>query len=275
VRSESQLKQKRLADRIKHKENRQTSKKAMERIESDIALIKCGLQGLGFQLRALNSIPAPLPTLLSSGPRITLDQLHVPTWTGYPSPSQRPPDLLQPQAAPVVAGAPCNAAASLSSHGQGLIGPLGDLSQSTQQASHYHRSAPQTPVAVTRHVLDCQCGSRHLDKFDRIDHCAVTELYKGRTAPDHDADALGDMPRNPSLSAMTLQSTNDNTATFFITGFLRAYPQRSIEQLLASYFLGYRYMRVRLDPNTHDQMWPVFWPSPHPQSKPIMRGPDL
>lgn len=204
MRSESQLKQKRLADRTKHKENRLASKKAMERIESDIALIKRGLQGLGLQLRALNSIPAPLPTLFSSSPSITLGQLYVPTWTGFPKPSQLPPDLLQAQAA-------------------------------------------------TSHVLDCQCGSRHLDKFDHIDNCGVTELYKGRTALDHDADALGDMPRNPSLSAMMLQSSNDNTATFFITGLLRAYPLRSIEQQLASYFLGYRYMRVCLDPNTRDQ----------------------
>lgn len=78
-----------------------------------------------------------------------------------------------------------------------------------------------------------------------MDDCDVTTLYKSRTSLHHDVDALGELPRNPSLSAMMLETAGDNAATFFITGFFRSYGTKNIEQILGGYFLGYRYMRVR------------------------------
>ncbi|KAJ4301985.1 hypothetical protein N0V88_002116 [Collariella sp. IMI 366227] len=45
-----------------------------------------------------------------------------------------------------------------------------------------------------------------------------------------------------------LHSTDENIATFLMTGFLRQYKNKGIEQLLSLYLMGYRYMRWQMSP---------------------------
>jgi hypothetical protein len=178
VRSESQLEQKRLADRTKHKENRKVNKQALQRVEHEVATIRRELQALSVHIRRM-----PIPLL------------------------PQPPML---------------------------------LSETSMQ--HVQQQYP-----ASGRLLDCNCGTQHLDLFGHIDHCGITEMYRGRTVygHGHDVDALGDMPPTPSLSDMLLQTGHgSNSATFFITGFMKSCPTKSVDQLLALYFIAYRYMRV-------------------------------
>ena len=60
VRTEAQMSQKRLADRVKHRENRQEHKLRMERMESDIAQIRKNLDTVSAQLRTLPQLGAEM-----------------------------------------------------------------------------------------------------------------------------------------------------------------------------------------------------------------------
>ncbi|KAK3897561.1 hypothetical protein C8A05DRAFT_38886 [Staphylotrichum tortipilum] len=159
VRTASQLEQKRLADRIKHRENRHENKNRLDKMESDIAEIKFTLQALVTHLQA--RVPKPK-------------------------------------------------------------------------------------------LLNCQCGSQHLDRFDCVDQCNITTFYQHQIAtfPTTITRSLtpGILPRNPSLPSMMLHTMDENIATFLITGFLRQYRNKGIEQLLSFYLLGYRYMRWQMSP---------------------------
>ncbi|KAL2214506.1 hypothetical protein CC79DRAFT_1392357 [Sarocladium strictum] len=204
VRTESQLEQKRLADRTKHKENRKANKQALQRVENEVATIRRELQALSVYIRRM-----PIPLL--------------------------------PQAPMLLS-----------------------------EASVQH---VQQPYPVSGRLLDCNCGTQHLDLFGHIDHCEITAMYRGRTVygHGHDVDALGDMPRNPSLADMLLQTAyGSNSATFFITGFMKACPTKSVDQLLALYLIAYRYMRwlMKPSPDTLRDVPPWMLPTPIQQSHP-------
>ena len=243
VHTASQLEQKRLADRVKHRENRHENKNRLDKMETDIADIKSALQSLvtHFQSR-LPSPTLPDPTL------------------SLPCPNHRELELLRPRH-----GALCDSPTStapqclLGGHG---LGP-GDQgfepqaltswqqgSWSTASAGHKRLWTP-TP-SIQSKLLNCQCGSQHLDRFDCVDQCNITTFYQQQIATFPIAvtrsPTPGVLPRNPSLPSMMLHSMDENIATFLITGFLRQYRNKGIEQLLSFYLLGYRYMRVRQPP---------------------------
>lgn len=237
VRNESQLQQKRLADRTKHRENRKANKQSMQRVEHEIATIRRDLQALFSHIRTLQTVPTPLQPAIA-----------------YPVAIQDASRQLVPLGHPGHRIEDCQLqyGYSYAIQSQGFEGMPSPLTDATNPAVHISK---HDQYGASGQVFDCHCGTRHSDLFGHIDHCVVTKLYKGRTTSRHDADALGDMPRNPSLSAMLLQSGNENTATFFITGFLKACPVKSVEQLLAFYLIAYRYMRVRKTP-----VFPRHWP---------------
>ncbi|KAH7112319.1 hypothetical protein B0J13DRAFT_534098 [Dactylonectria estremocensis] len=219
VRNETQLNQKRLADRVKHRENRHENKQRIERIENDIADIKASLQSLTHLFQATPASPAATTTepVLSLVPGLGELSGSVP--------SASPLFLhLSPQHHPAFSAATL-ASASATRFWRGM--PLPDSTK----------------------IINCRCGSQHFDRFDTIDYCTITALYQWQTTfptGQHVAEAL---PRNPSLPAMMLHSMEENTATSFITGFLRQYRSKSIEQLMGFYLLGYRYMRWRMRPD--------------------------
>lgn len=218
ARTEAQLNQKRLTDRIKHKENRQENKQRLERLEVDIASIKTTLESLALHLqnvpRALTTPTAVLP--LHNPPPVSIN----PLWTHQPySHTALPPTQLW---------------------------------SSTNNATRIWGYAPSQ--TGSSRILDCRCGSQHPDQFDCLEQCNVTALYRGHVpslSPDRPVSAAptSPFPRNPSLPSMMLHQVDENILTFFITGFLQQCKTKSIEQLLGFYLLGYRYMRVSEHPS--------------------------
>lgn len=180
VRTESQLNKKRLADRNKHRENRQEQKRRLASIENDLAEIKAALQ----KLTLTPHVETPIGSLVAANAWGTFNPLH-----------------------------------------------------STLEAT---KLWPQTPATDVK-LVNCQCGLQHLDRFDLVDACSMTTVYQRQTTIPWSSFAI---PRNPSLPSAMLHSTDENLATFLITGCLRQYKLKSMEQLLSLYLLGYRYMRV-------------------------------
>jgi prolipoprotein diacylglyceryltransferase len=93
-------------------------------------------------------------------------------------------------------------------------------------------------------LINCRCGSQHLDRFDSLDQCNVTTFYQHQIAFPTTQSSPEILPRTPSLPSMMLHTMDENIVTFLITGFLRQYKFKGIEQLLSFYLLGYRCMRV-------------------------------
>lgn len=220
VRNEAQLNQKRLVDRIKHKENRQENKQRLEKIETSIAGIESKLDSLALVLQSLPrtlTAPTSIPPALPPAP----DQSQAVVPASYDPFCQ-----------------PFHANAHLPSSGQG----------------HAHSQSPPNmitkiwgytppPQPGSSRMLDCRCGSLHPDHFECLEACNVTALYRSHVEVVPPVSA-SPFPRNPSLPSMMLHRSDENILTFFITGFLQQRKAQSIEQLLGFYLLGYRYMRV-------------------------------
>ena len=235
VRSESQLNQKRLADRLKHRENRQENKQRLEKIENDISDIKSALQSLAHQFQAQPGALAP-PGLPHTHPH-----RQEPTLQPFPLLGQQIPF-----------DSPALDSAALLSAPQ--LGPGGQGSEQGQQSWWPMAHSPHTEMMwrqVESRFINCQCGHVHADQFDCIDRCTVTSFYQHQVAFPGMHEPSGLTPRNPSLPSMLLHNMDENVATFLITGFLRQYKNKGIEQLLSFYLLGYRYMRVSGGDNSH------------------------
>ena len=253
VRSESQLNQKRLADRLGHKERRKEHKQRIGKIEDDISDIKSTLQALTLHLRAL----APAPTASLPPPGLT-------PAAGRQAVSRENSGSLMTR----LSGGPSTLAASASASGLGLFAPAGWPTVSSSSAS---TSSPQSqgpdffppssssPSSTANYasmwsslpapsesmkILNCRCGLQHPDSFNCMDSCNITTVYQRHTAFPPNPSLGGALPRNPSIPAMMLHTMDENLATFFITGFLRNFSHRSLEQLMGFYLIGYRYMRV-------------------------------
>ena len=222
VRTETQMNQKRLADRIKHRENRQENKNRLDKIENDISDIKCALQSLTHLLQA------PIPALEPPGlPHPNRQESAL-----APSPRSNRGAFLDtstptPHLLPVPHISPAYA---FGQHASWPIAP------STRTTMSWRR--------IESKLLNCQCGEPHYDQFDCIDQCTITTFYQHQVAFPAMRGPAVFLPRNPSLPAMMLHDMEENVATFLITGFLRQYRNKGIAQLLGFYLLGYRYMRV-------------------------------
>lgn len=214
VRSEAQLNQKRLTDRIKHKENRHENKQRLEKMESDLASMHSKLDSLALQLQSLPlALTAPTTTPPVLGHSRTISHAayghisqHFPANVNLP-----PPDQAYTHTQP-----PSNIVTKIWGYTPTQHGSSRDL--------------------------DCRCGLRHPDNFSCLENCNVTALYRSHMGAV--AGPTSPFPRNPSLPSMMLYQSDENILTFFITGFLQQCRARSIEQLLGFYLLGYRYMRV-------------------------------
>ena len=225
VRTESQLNQKRLADRLKHRENRQENKTRLEKIENDIADIKSALQSLTLHLQTPSHTLPPPETPHPSCQDLTLEPPLRSDYGALFGPSTSATPSLPP-----------------TTHFGPGHGPGHHVPWSVPPSRHTTVSWGR--VRVESKLLDCQCGSPHFDQFDCIDQCTITTFYQHQIAFPAMRGPAGFLPRNPSLPAMMLHDMDENVATFLITGFLRQYKNKGIEQLLSFYLLGYRYMRV-------------------------------
>lgn len=227
VRTASQLEQKRLTDRVKHRENRLENKNRLEKIEGDIADIKATLQGLAVHLQAHAS--PPQPSVITSP---DLQQLLS----------------LEPSAKPAH-GSFFDEPTSIIPYVDTHLWPANKMLTPLPPSSAWGCGHPTPEVwtrisAIQPKVVDCQCGSQHLDRFDTLDQCNMTTLYQRQIAFPTTTSHARIFPRTPSLPSMMLHSMDENIATFLITGFLRQYRNKGIEQLLSFYLLGYRHMRV-------------------------------
>lgn len=225
VRSESQLNQKRLTDRVRHRENRQENKLRLDKMENDISDIKAAVQSLTLHLQTPEPVLAP-PALAGPGHReLALELSPRPSHGVFfdPSASSTPPFI---------------PAAHLGSGDHALFGQQASwpVAPSTHTTLSWRRIEPK--------MINCRCGSPHLDQFDCIDQCTITTFYQHQVAFPAAQGPAGRLPRNPSLPAMMLHNMGENVATFLITGFLRQYRNKGMEQLLSFYLIGYRYMRV-------------------------------
>jgi hypothetical protein len=245
---------KRLADRTKHKENRLEGKNRLERIENEVSEIKAGLQSMMQQLQSMQA------------------QHSAPALFGHEASTAHGPAMLGPSVTHAAAAAHLGSMQFTTQH---AFTPWPSLSPSTSSPWPWASAAANPATRLWTHVprrdemakvINCRCGLQHLDRFDTIDQCNVTTLYQHHIAfapqspTPAEARSQGqgqsslsmssspsssfELPRNPSLPAMMLHSPEENLATYFITGFLREYRNKSMEQLLAFYLLGYRYMRV-------------------------------
>ncbi|KAL2113929.1 hypothetical protein VUR80DRAFT_1782 [Thermomyces stellatus] len=222
VRTESQMNQKRLADRTKQRENRHENKRRLEKIENDISDIKSALQSLTLPLQAPNPGLAPQGLPHSNRQELALGASPRSSCGGFgASLSPTPPLLSVPHISP---------------------GHAFEQHVSSSYAPTHHTAMSWRRIESK--LLNCQCGFPHYDQFDCIDQCTITAFYHHQVAYPTLRSPAGFLPRNPPLPAMMLHDTEENVATFLITGFLRQYRNKGIEQLLGFYLLAYRYMRV-------------------------------
>jgi hypothetical protein len=222
IRSERQLHQKRVADRVKKGENRLQHKHRLERIEADIIDIKHSLQNLALHLQKLPQALTPICATPTAPPKSVVNPLLD---LGPMPITITPPTLHQKS--------------SFSIH-------LANTSNMcpVQASSCLTTSAQGQGAYEATKLINCRCGSEHFDRFDSLDTCNVTILYQGQITLSSNPNAIGGIPRNPSVPAMLLHSMEENIITFLITGFLRQYKVKTMAQLMGFYLLGYRYMRV-------------------------------
>ncbi|KAF4493546.1 Beta-1,4-mannosyl-glyco 4-beta-N-acetylglucosaminyltransferase [Fusarium agapanthi] len=256
VRTEAQMSQKRLADRVKHRENRQEHKQRMERMEADIAQIRKNLDTVSAQLRTLPQLSADLVALQQrSSQKPPGEAYEMDTSVDTPDfPAGR-------RAAP--AGAPCS-------------------------ADHHDIPPAEVPEVVSSlfpapsHV-DCRCGVQHHSQADCLEYRSFAILYETHSTFPKDPLHARSLPRNPELPNMTLHSYGDNAVTCFLTSFLKGFEMASVETLFGVYFFAYRLMRWRLhpDPMTLKDVPPWLLPTdvqntyPHPVSIDYIPWPDL
>ncbi|KAF4948636.1 hypothetical protein FGADI_9540 [Fusarium gaditjirri] len=256
VRTEAQMSQKRLADRVKHRENRQEHKQRMERMEADIAQIRKNLDTVSAQLRTLPQLSADLVALQQrSSQKPPGEAYEMDTSIETPDfPAGR-------RAAP--AGAPC--------------------------ATDHHDIPPaEVPEVVsslfpTPSHVDCRCGVQHHSQADCLEYRSFAILYETHAAFPKDPLHARSLPRNPELPNMTLHSYGDNAVTCFLTSFLKGFEMASVETLFGVYFFAYRLMRWRLhpDPMTLKDVPTWLLPTevqntyPHPVSIDYIPWPDL
>ncbi|KAL6851245.1 hypothetical protein ACO1O0_008373 [Amphichorda felina] len=257
VRSESQLNQKRLADRLGHKERRKEHKQRIGKIEDDISDIKSTLQALTLHLRAL----APAPTASLPPPGLTpapgrqavsrensgslMTRLSGGPSTLAASASASGLGLFAPASWPTVSSSSASTS-SPQNQGPGFFPTSSSSPSSTANYASMWSSLPAPPESMK--ILNCRCGLQHPDSFNCMDSCNITTVYQRHTAFPPNPSLGGGLPRNPSIPAMMLHTMDENLATFFITGFLRNFSHRSLEQLLGFYLIGYRYMRWLMQP---------------------------
>lgn len=227
VRSDAQLNRKRLTDRIKQKENRNENKQRLEKIESSIVSIQDRLESLVVQLQNNTPLALSVPTASIHSPQVVSDQSLPALHSTYGSHTPQP-----------------------------LLANSSSLPWSGQGHHTPPQAPPDTGTGITKiwgytpsqhrpssRILNCRCGLQHPDHFDCLETCNVTTLYR-RHLGVAGTESASPFPRNPSLACMMLHQGDESILTFFITGYLQQCRTKSIEQLLAFYFLAYRYMRV-------------------------------
>ncbi|KAF4989493.1 hypothetical protein FGRMN_9073, partial [Fusarium graminum] len=275
VRTEAQMSQKRLADRVKHRENRQEHKLRMERMEADIAQIRKNLDTVSAQLRTLPVLGADV---LASQQKSSSQR--PPAVNHFGGPSSTPGEAYEMDTSTPDFPAARSATTSTStSTGTGRAPPCPEHEiPPTEVPASLMSSLFPTPSHV-----DCRCGVQHHSQSDCLEYRSFAILYETHAAFPQDPLHARSLPRNPSLPNMTLHSYGDNAVTCFLTSFLKGFEMASVETLFGVYFFAYRLMRWRLhpDPMTLKDVPPWLLPTevqntyPHPVSIDYIPWPDL
>lgn len=230
VRTEAQMSQKRLADRVKHRENRQEHKLRMERMEADIAQIRKNLDTVSAQLRTLPVLSADL---LASQQKSS----QRPAANVFAGPSSTSGEAYEMDTSVETPGFPAGR-----STGPGRAPPCPEREMPpTEVPASLMSSLFPTPSHV-----DCRCGVQHHSQSDCLEYRSFAILYETHAAFPQDPLHARSLPRNPALPNMTLHSYGDNAVTCFLTSFLKGFEMASVETLFGVYFFAYRLMRVCL-----------------------------
>ncbi|CEF88006.1 hypothetical protein FGSG_04939 [Fusarium graminearum PH-1] len=275
VRTEAQMSQKRLADRVKHRENRQEHKLRMERMEADIAQIRRNLDTVSAQLRTLPQIGADLMASQQQQQQ-QQQQQRPPQRQTTNFPSHPPGESYEMDTSTNVNETPDFPARS-ASNGPGRASPRPE------------HDMPMPPPEVMSSLfpapshVDCRCGVQHHSQADCLEYRSFAILYETHAAFPQDPLHARSLPKNPALPNMTLHSYGDNAVTCFLTSFLKGFEMASVETLFGVYFFAYRLMRWRLhpDPMTLKDVPPWLLPTevqntyPHPVSIDYIPWPDL
>ncbi|KAH7153380.1 hypothetical protein EDB81DRAFT_791284 [Dactylonectria macrodidyma] len=272
VRTEAQLNQKRKADRVKHKENREEHKLRMERMEADISQIFKNLDDISAQLRALPQLGAGFVASQQRWLQFLISNMGIDA-SAVSGEAHDIGFLVRNPAIPTQ-WSPGSLARNFSPR------PLHpDIEQPLP--------APQTTllpaVLPSLPPVKCWCGVEHFSQSNCLEYRSFTILYETHVAFPHDPHQARSLPRNPSLPNLTLHSHGDNVVTCFLTSFLKGFTMTSVETLFGVYFFAYRLMRWRLypDPITlqHVPSWllptKVQDTCPHPVSIDYIPWPDL
>ncbi|KAF5012863.1 hypothetical protein FDECE_1153 [Fusarium decemcellulare] len=222
IRTEAQMSQKRLSDRIKHKENRQEHKQRMERMEADIAQIRKNLDDVSAQLRTLPQLGADLV----AAQQRSLQRSSAVNLVPGPSPT---------------------------SPGEAAFG----LINNNINTPAFPVARPLAPLgrpgpACPEHEMPPTAAEASLSTLfptpPPVD-CRFAILYETHAAFPQDPLHARSLPRNPTLPQLTLHSYGDNAVTCFLTTFLKGFEMKSVETLFGIYFFAYRLMRWRLHPD--------------------------
>ncbi|KAM5345072.1 hypothetical protein ACJ41O_010934 [Fusarium nematophilum] len=297
VRTEAQMSQKRLADRVKHKENRQEHKQRMERMEADIAQIRKNLDDVSAQLRTLPQLGADLVAAqqrslqqrpaaavnLNFGSALGveatfngIDRMAAATTTSISSNTTT-------TTTPAFPAAAAAAARSLASLGRAPDPPLSSACPEHEMPPAAAAISLSSLFPTPPPVVDCRCGVQHYSQSTCLEYCSFAILYENHAALAQDPMHARSLPRNPTLPNLTLHSYGDNVVTCFLTSFLKDFQLASVETLFGIYFFAYRLMRWRLhpDPMTLRDVPAWLLPTevqntfPHPVSIDYIPWPDL
>ncbi|KAL6409147.1 hypothetical protein AUP68_05517 [Ilyonectria robusta] len=235
IRTEAQLNQKRKADRVKHKENRDEHKARMERMEGDIAQIFKNLDDISTQLRAIPQLGASFVASQQRWLQVLIANMSLGgASAAFAVPSEALDlELLVRNPAIPMQWSPGSAARNASPR------PLyPDIEQPLPAPGPI-----LLPPVLSSPPVKCWCGVEHFSQSNCLEYHSFTILYETHAAFPHDPHQARSLPRNPSLPNLSLHSHGDNVVVRFLTSFLKGFTMAGVETLFGVYFFAYRLMR--------------------------------
>lgn len=114
----------------------------------------------------------------------------------------------------------------------------------TAEPSFDTDSNPTWPHAGYVPVV-CRCGVKHETECECLELSTFTMLLHSHQNLSNDSSRVKDLPRNASMANMLLLSDEGNPIAVLLNSVFKSAPSMKLPTMVASYFLMYRYLRVR------------------------------
>ncbi|PMB63316.1 hypothetical protein BM221_007264 [Beauveria bassiana] len=271
--TEEQLGNKRLIDKLKHRENRAENKTRLENIERDISFLRYAIDDLVVHLRQPTTSDAAHhqhhhqhhhhqpPGSFHDDTQHTLHglagQLLCP-------PSAPKSELWSSSSDPTTplssAAVPATTAFQVTAAACTVGGQAQPFYEQLTKRLYAHQVSPQQPLEAEMDmevllaefcgegpVVECRCGKQHnvdVQCTESIPISMAVELgnlanVRGTTAP-----------RNPPLTDMLLHHTDTSPPlAIVLSSILRQYDFTHVEALCGVFLLSYRLLRARINPS--------------------------